>query len=302
MWWFGVVAVFVLLALVKSGKADKRQGGHVQRTRIKNASNAKSIIIKVTSIAASETMQTQSATDALRKKEGSLILKEHESITRGLVIAQPWIGYILRGEKSWEMRSRNSQLRGSIALIEKGTGTVVGVARLTEVKGPFTPEQLAEHEHLHRVPGSIYQSPDYKWHYAWVLQDVQALPNPVPYQHKNGAVTWVVLNEEAQQAIAAQLALNGIEPEALEIQSKESTTTLVPIAHDGTLFFPRLCMRDGCYTVGEKDNETSFTDYGQALSYLKAMPTAKWRRPDENGNWVTVSAVDWKEYNVELCF
>ncbi|MDP5293553.1 ASCH domain-containing protein [Oceanimonas sp. CHS3-5] len=293
MWWFGVVAVFVLLALVKSGKADKRQSGHVQMTRTNNSSNAKPITIKVTSMATSETMHTQSATDALRKKEESLILKEHESITRGLIIAQPWIGYILRGEKSWEMRSRNSQLRGPIALIEKGTGTVVGIARLTEVKGPFTPEQLAEHEHLHRVPGSIYQSPDYKWHYAWVLQDVHPLPSPVPYQHKSGAVIWVELDANAQQGIAAQLQSVTAKPECTVNPSEEVTVTRVPVARDGTHFCPIRCARNGHYTVGEKGAEQRFSDYYQALNYLEAMPVAKWRRPNTNGNWGIVSAVEW---------
>ena len=293
MWWLVLVIAILVLAIITPSQTKKSKENTAWAD---GSSEPDAISIRVTSMEASSTIARKSPS-----------LTTGEPVTHGLVIAQPWIGMILRGEKSWEMRSQKVKRRGPFALIEKGTGTVVGLANLTDVQGPFSPEQLAEHQDQHRVPATIYRATDYKWNYAWVLQDVQALPSPVPYQHKNGAVTWVVLNEEAQQAIAAQLTLNAIEPEALDTQSEESTTALVntmlvPIAQDGTLFFPRLCMRDGCYTVGEKDNETSFTDYGQALSYLKAMPTAKWRRPDENGNWVTVSAVDWKEYNVELCF
>lgn len=45
-----------------------------------------------------------------------------------LVIAEPWIGLILDGSKTWEMRSRATRKRGRIALIRKGSGQVVGVA------------------------------------------------------------------------------------------------------------------------------------------------------------------------------
>jgi hypothetical protein len=43
---------------------------------------------------------------------------------RGLIIDEPWIGYIISGTKTWEMRSRNTAIRGSIGLIRKGAKTV----------------------------------------------------------------------------------------------------------------------------------------------------------------------------------
>ena len=33
-------------------------------------------------------------------------------ITKGLIIADPWIGYILEGTKDWEMRSSGASHRG----------------------------------------------------------------------------------------------------------------------------------------------------------------------------------------------
>ena len=33
-------------------------------------------------------------------------------ITRGLIIAAPWIGYILEGRKDWKMRSQATSIRG----------------------------------------------------------------------------------------------------------------------------------------------------------------------------------------------
>jgi hypothetical protein len=47
---------------------------------------------------------------------------------KGLIIDEPWIGYIISGTKTWEMRSRNTVRRGRIALIQKGSKMVIGVA------------------------------------------------------------------------------------------------------------------------------------------------------------------------------
>lgn len=284
MWWLVLVIAIVLLAIVTPSKSKKSKKNTEWAD---GSSEPDAISIRVTSVRGARSLQKDSSS-----------LTTAEPVTHGLIIAQPWIGMILRGEKSWEMRSQKVKRRGPFALIEKGTGTVVGLANLTDVQGPFNSEQLAAHQAQHRVPASIYQAADYKWNYAWVLKETQVLKSPVPYQHKSGAVTWVVLNEEAQRDIAAQLNTEAIEPETTGIKYQKSNTTLVPVAQDGTVFFPRLCVRNGCYTVGEKDNEQSFTDYEQALNYLKSMPTAKWFRPDENGNWAMVSAVDWVKMTV----
>ncbi len=51
--------------------------------------------------------------------------------------------------------------------------------------------------------------------------------------------------------------------------------------------------RTGEYTVGKKDCELTFDSFHYALEYLRTMPVAKWRRPNESGNWGIVSAVCW---------
>lgn len=48
---------------------------------------------------------------------------------------------------------------------------------------------------------------------------------------------------------------------------------------------------------GEKDAETRFNSFDEALAYLKAMPVAKWRRPNDAGNWGLVTAVRWGKLN-----
>jgi hypothetical protein len=44
----------------------------------------------------------------------------------GLLVKQPWIDLILRGVKTWELRGSRTKASGRIALIQSGTGTVVG--------------------------------------------------------------------------------------------------------------------------------------------------------------------------------
>ena len=51
-------------------------------------------------------------------------------ITKALIVAEPWIVHLLAGSKTWEMRSQGASHRGWFGLIQKGSGTVVGVARL----------------------------------------------------------------------------------------------------------------------------------------------------------------------------
>lgn len=125
---------------------------------------------------------------------------------KALILESIYLDCILRREKTWEMRSRNCKLRGPVGLIRKGAGQVVGVVEIVDVLGPFSPEQVLAHQAKHRIPVERLADPVVaKWNRAWVLENVQVLAAPVAYQHKQGAQTWVVLDESAKAGIAAQL-------------------------------------------------------------------------------------------------
>lgn len=127
-------------------------------------------------------------------------------LSRGLVIADPWIGYILDGSKTWEMRSSATSVRGPFALIRKGTGAVSGVADLVDVRSPLSPEEMIATHARHRIPSEMIRSGEVaKWNTPWVLADVRPLQTPVPYRHPSGAVTWVTLEPEVRAEIARQL-------------------------------------------------------------------------------------------------
>lgn len=127
---------------------------------------------------------------------------------KGLVIADPWIGYILDGIKTWEMRSSSTSLRGPFTLIRKGTGAVSGIASLVEVGRALSPEEMLESFERHQIPAEMIRSGQVsKWNTPWCLEDVRKLTTPVPYEHPNAAVTWVNLPAKVADAIADQLAV-----------------------------------------------------------------------------------------------
>ena len=101
---------------------------------------------------------------------------------KGLIIDEPWIGLIVSGEKTWEMRSRNIHLRGRIGLIRKGSKTVIGFADLVDCLPNLSSSELRANFDKHRVPESeIGES--FKWSTAWVLQRARSLQEPIPYRH-----------------------------------------------------------------------------------------------------------------------
>jgi hypothetical protein len=125
---------------------------------------------------------------------------------KGLVIDEPWIGLILRGEKTWEMRKTACHQRGMIALIRKGSGQIVGTAEITDSLPPL--ESLAaysEAEPHHRIPSDRQpRAFGDGWRTPWVLTNVRRIAEPVSYKHPSGAVIWVNLDQETTAAVRAQ--------------------------------------------------------------------------------------------------
>jgi hypothetical protein len=107
---------------------------------------------------------------------------------------------ILVGTKTWEIRGAATRRRGAIALIESGSGNVVGTCVLADVLGPLRVADLAlDPQSALRGPGALR----FATAYAWVLGDARRLTAPIPYRHPEGAVVWVELDlsvcEQLQQ-------------------------------------------------------------------------------------------------------
>lgn len=113
---------------------------------------------------------------------------------KGIVIKKHWINLILSGQKDWEIRSRNAKIRGTIALIQSGSGMVFGTVDLVDCI-PLTREAFNRtHEH-HKIPVNGDTEPPYKKTHAWVLENPVIFPKPIPYSHPLGAVIWINIKE-----------------------------------------------------------------------------------------------------------
>lgn len=119
------------------------------------------------------------------------MLIEGREINRGLVIASPYVDWILEGVKTWEMRSQAALFRGDFALIKKGTGLIVGVATLDDCLSPIKTKDLPSFIDKHRVDYSK-SAKLAAWCVPWVVSNVKKI-EPMPYKHPRGAVKWVVL-------------------------------------------------------------------------------------------------------------
>lgn len=124
------------------------------------------------------------------------------TVIKGLVIDTPHIDNILSGQKTWEMRSTFTKHRGPVALIRKGSGTVIGVSEIVDSLGPFSKAEMLDNGLKHMISASRLEDPAVsKWNKAWVMKSAKPLRKPVRYEHPNGAVIWVNLDESTSRAV-----------------------------------------------------------------------------------------------------
>jgi hypothetical protein len=153
---------------------------------------------------------------------------------KGLIIDETWISMILNGEKVWEMRPRATRHRGPMALVRKGSGLVVGVADLAECLAPLSLDDYAATEALHRVPPERQPEAAQRWPAPWVLHNVRRLPTPVPYRHKFGAQSEIVLSPEEAAAVDREASRAGPNGGAA-LQSCDSSRFAEPLIGDQPL-------------------------------------------------------------------
>lgn len=146
------------------------------------------------------------------------------NIERALIIREPWISKILSGEKTWEMRSKPTSVRGWIGLVAQGTNHVVGLARLVGCELPLTARTYERHFAQHAIPADQTQwAIENNWVFPWVLADVIRLPRPVPIPSRPGAVQFVNLDLDVVGALTA-LAQTGAAAEPTSLTSSDTET------------------------------------------------------------------------------
>jgi len=115
---------------------------------------------------------------------------------KGLMSKSPHVENILAGKKTWDIRGSNTKIRGEIALIKSGSGTVVGTCEVVDVIGPLKFSDLEDNIDKHCVPKDQLDRVfgKYKKLYAWVLGKEEVFDTPANYKHPQGAVIWVNLD------------------------------------------------------------------------------------------------------------
>lgn len=108
---------------------------------------------------------------------------------KALIIKKEWLDKIFFENKTWEMRSRITKIRGKIQLIESGSGLIVGECLLVDsFKVPNS--DFNKHIDKHKVDNTNLLD---KWNCAWVLKNAIKYEKPIKYNHPKGAVIWVNL-------------------------------------------------------------------------------------------------------------
>ncbi|MDH2328834.1 ASCH domain-containing protein [Cereibacter sp. SYSU M97828] len=133
-------------------------------------------------------------------------------VTKALVVDQPWIDLILSGAKTWEMRSTETRFRGWLGLIRKGSGAVVGIARLSGCGQALSQAEMIATVDRHHIPEPMIRSGQVaNWTTPWHLAEAAPLSLPVAYRHPSGAVTWVNLDTDVTAEIAAVTGENALD-------------------------------------------------------------------------------------------
>jgi hypothetical protein len=127
-------------------------------------------------------------------------------IASGLIIRPEPLESILSGQKDWEMRSKSTSKRGTLALIAKGAKAIYGVADIVDCKGPLSEAEMVQSERHHGiVPGRLKDPAVAKWNFAYVLSNVRRLERPIPCSIRPGAVTFVLLDDQARTTLQSVL-------------------------------------------------------------------------------------------------
>lgn len=123
-----------------------------------------------------------------------------------LIVREPWIDLILSGKKTWEMRSKGTAVRGTVALIRKGSGAVCGVVDVVDSLPAVAAAELAATQDRHRIPPAQFEEvARARWLTPWVMARPRPLAQPVRYDHPSGAVTWVRLTPQVADSVLTQL-------------------------------------------------------------------------------------------------
>ena len=132
-----------------------------------------------------------------------------EEYLRALIVKEPWVTYILKGLKKWEIRKRNTKIRGVIGLVCKGT--LRGFVELVD-SIPMAVSELKDFQQYHLVKYEDLEkyAENRRVLYVWVLENPIKLNKPIEISLPRGAQLWVripkrVLLEQLEEDLLRKL-------------------------------------------------------------------------------------------------
>lgn len=126
-------------------------------------------------------------------------------INRGIIIRPDRLTLILSGAKLMELRKRHRRILGPVALIEKGTKRILGVASIVESVGPMNWEDFLQSQSAHAVESSRLRDVfEDGYRIGWRLDGVRSLDVPVLNRNPRGQGE-VVLDAQTVEDLATQL-------------------------------------------------------------------------------------------------
>lgn len=110
---------------------------------------------------------------------------------KAFIVKEHWGNLILDGSKPWEIRGTGTQVRGRVGVIFSGTGMIQGSVEIVGTS-LLLREDFNLFRKYHHILGDFEDLP-YKRPHIWLLRNATRFSEPVPYQHRQGAVVWVRL-------------------------------------------------------------------------------------------------------------
>ena len=108
---------------------------------------------------------------------------------RALIVRKEWLDKILDpiDPKIWEMRTTKTNVRGTVGLIEAGSGLIVGSVEIVGCNpSPIPVDDMFYEEHKVKDVELLR-----KWKFAWYLRNAKRFDKPITYTHPKGDVIWV---------------------------------------------------------------------------------------------------------------
>ena len=110
---------------------------------------------------------------------------------KGLIIKEDYLQRFFNNNKTAEVRSQDTKIRGKILLCCSKKHEIWGEAELYDVLRVLQCE-YETYTHLHKSN----DFDGYPVNYLWLMKNIKKYPKPKSYQHKPGCVIWINLKLE----------------------------------------------------------------------------------------------------------